>query len=562
MIVRTCRLRSGPRSSSAGTARHRVCDCRRALSDRCACAQSSHKSRPIRRGPIRIVVGQQPGVPSDILARLVAEKLADLWKEPVVVENQPGASGTIGAELVAKAPADGYTLLMASHSNLVLAKATGANLRYDPLSDFAPIGRIAYVPFVLAVHQKVPARTIPELVAFARRHPGQLTYATAGSGTMSQLGIELLKAATGIDLLAVHYKGAGSALHDVIAGRVDMILADYAVVAPHVSSGALRVLGLERRAPGRRSARRSDLRRAGDRRLRGQHVVRDRRAGENAGRHSRQAGECAERDPEFARGARTPPTSSATIRSTIPRRSFASSSAPRSRSTRRSSGAPASKPTEAVRPLRFARGSVRRSGMGSDPPAAERTATPASAASSAIVGASKIRRSGSLTFALPRRSTTCAASSECPPSSKKLSSTPTRSILRTSRQTSAISCSSGLRGATYALPSSSGRCCGAGNALQVDLAVRHQRQLLQDNELRRHHVLGKTRSQSRAQSLDEIGRSAVRHDVGDELRTARQIRAQQDRRAAHVGLLRRAAPRSRRARSESRGASPGGRCGR
>lgn len=193
--------------------------------------------------PIRIIVGQQPGVPSDILARLVAEKLAELWKESVVVENQPGASGMIGAELTAKAPADGHTLLMASHSNLVLAKATGANLRYDPLADFAPIGRIAYVPFVLAVYQKVPATTIPELVAFAKRHPGQLTYATAGSGTMSQLGIELLKAAAGVDLLAVHYKGAGSALHDVIAGRVDMILADHAVVAPHVTSGALRLLG-------------------------------------------------------------------------------------------------------------------------------------------------------------------------------------------------------------------------------------------------------------------------------------------------------------------------------
>lgn len=200
-------------------------------------------AQPYPSRPIRIIVGQQPGVPSDILARLVAEKLAELFKESVVVENQPGASGMIGAELVAKAPADGYTLLMASHSNLVLAKATGANLRYDPLSDFAPIGRVAYVPFVLAVYQSVPAKTIPDLVAFAKRHPGQLTYATAGSGTMSQLGIELLKAATGVDLLAVHYKGAGSALHDVIAGRVDMMLADNAVVAPQVKSGALRVLG-------------------------------------------------------------------------------------------------------------------------------------------------------------------------------------------------------------------------------------------------------------------------------------------------------------------------------
>ena len=193
--------------------------------------------------PIRILVGQQPGTPSDIIARLVAEKLTGLWTQSVVVENQPGASGTIGAELASKAPANGYTLLVASHSNLVLARVAGNNLRYDPVLDFAPIGRIAYVPFVLAVNQNVPANTISELVAFAKARPGQLSYATAGSGTMSQLGIELLKAATGVDLLAVHYRGASSALVDVIAGRVDMMLVDYAILAPHVRSGALRVLG-------------------------------------------------------------------------------------------------------------------------------------------------------------------------------------------------------------------------------------------------------------------------------------------------------------------------------
>ena len=193
--------------------------------------------------PIRILVGQQPGTPSDIIARLVAEKLTGLWTQSVVVENQPGASGTIGAELASKAPANGYTLLVASHSNLVLARVAGNNLRYDPVLDFAPIGRIAYVPFVLAVNQNVPANTISELVAFAKAHPGQLSYATAGSGTMSQLGIELLKAATAVDLLAVHYRGASSALVDVIAGRVDMMLGDYATMAPHVRSGALRVLG-------------------------------------------------------------------------------------------------------------------------------------------------------------------------------------------------------------------------------------------------------------------------------------------------------------------------------
>ena len=200
--------------------------------------------------PIRILTGQQPGTPSDIMARLVADKLTELWGQPVVVENRAGASGTIGAELAARAPADGYTLLLASHSNLVLAKVAGTDLRYDPLLDFAPVGRIAYVPFALAVNQKVPANTIPELVAYAKKHPGQLTYATAGSGTMSQLGIELLKVATGVDMLAVHYKGASSALVDVVAGRVDMMFTDYAILAPHVGSGALRMLasGGNRRA--------------------------------------------------------------------------------------------------------------------------------------------------------------------------------------------------------------------------------------------------------------------------------------------------------------------------
>ena len=193
--------------------------------------------------PIRILTGQQPGTPSDVIARLVAEKLTELWGQPVVVENRAGASGTIGAELAAKAPADGYTLLLASHSNLVLAKVAGTDLRYDPLLDFTPVGRIAHVPFALAVNQKVPANTIPELVAYAKKHPGQLTYATAGSGTMSQLGIELLKAATGIDMLAVHYKGASSALLDVVGGRVDVMFTDYAILAPQVGSGALRVLG-------------------------------------------------------------------------------------------------------------------------------------------------------------------------------------------------------------------------------------------------------------------------------------------------------------------------------
>lgn len=192
---------------------------------------------------IRIVTGQQAGTPSDVIARLVGEKLSQLSGQPVVIENHPGAGGTIGAELVAKAPADGYTLLVAGHSNLVLAMAAGVERRYDAMRDFAPIGRIASVPFALAVNRKVPVFSMQELVVYARAHPGELTYATNGMATMSQLGVDLFRAATGIKMLAVPYSGAGTALADVVAGRVDMMFTDYAVLAPHVSSGALRVLG-------------------------------------------------------------------------------------------------------------------------------------------------------------------------------------------------------------------------------------------------------------------------------------------------------------------------------
>ena len=122
--------------------------------------------------PIRIITGQQAGTPSDVIARVLGEKLSELTGQPVVIENHPGAGGTIGAELAAKAAPDGYTLLLAGHSNLVLAMAAGTDQRYNAMRDFAPVGRIASVPFALAVNRKVPVNSVPELVAYARAHPG------------------------------------------------------------------------------------------------------------------------------------------------------------------------------------------------------------------------------------------------------------------------------------------------------------------------------------------------------------------------------------------------------
>jgi tripartite-type tricarboxylate transporter receptor subunit TctC len=192
---------------------------------------------------VRILTGNQAGTVSDLAARVIGEKLEELWGTPVVVENRSGAGGTIAAEAVSKSPGDGYTLLVAGQSNLVLAQAVGRDLHYDPRQDLAPIGLIARVPFALAANRKTPFASVPELVTYARAHPGELTYASGGPGTLSQLSVELFSAATGAAMLDVPYKGVSSAMTDVVAGRVDVILTDYVTLAPHLKSGALRLLG-------------------------------------------------------------------------------------------------------------------------------------------------------------------------------------------------------------------------------------------------------------------------------------------------------------------------------
>lgn len=205
------------------------------------------EDQPARLYPsrtVRILTGNQPGIASDVIARLVGGKLEQLWGQSVLIENQPGAGGTIAAEAVARAPADGHVLFLGSHSALVLAKAVGKAQRYDPLRDFAPIGRVAQIPVVLVASKHVPVRSVPDLVAYARAHPGRLTYVTHGPGTLSQLGVEMLALSTATTMLAVPYKGLASGLVDLIAGRVDMALLDFVSVAPHVASGELRALGV------------------------------------------------------------------------------------------------------------------------------------------------------------------------------------------------------------------------------------------------------------------------------------------------------------------------------
>ncbi len=206
--------------------------------------------------PIKIIVPFAPGGPNDILARLVGQKLNELWNQAVVIENRGGAGGTIGIEVAVKSPGDGYTLAMGGSSNLAIAPGLYAKLPYDPLRDLAPVCNVAIVPYALAINPRVPAKNVKELVAIAKSKKARLSYGSSGSGSVSSLAAEMLKAATGSDIVHVPYKGTAPALTDVIAGQIDMMLADYATIEPFAKVGKLRVLAV---AGSRRLALAPDL---------------------------------------------------------------------------------------------------------------------------------------------------------------------------------------------------------------------------------------------------------------------------------------------------------------
>jgi len=182
--------------------------------------------------PVRVIVPFPPGGGADALARLMAPKLAEGWKEQVAVENRPGASGHIGADLVAQAPADGTTLLMSSTASLTEKNA----------AQFAPITLVSASPYVVTASLKVAAASIGDLIVYARANPGKLSYASSGSGAASHLSAELFKSLAGVDLLHVPYKGTGQALTDLLAGQVDLLFAPSQTVIQHVRAGKLKAL--------------------------------------------------------------------------------------------------------------------------------------------------------------------------------------------------------------------------------------------------------------------------------------------------------------------------------
>ena len=199
-------------------------------------------AQPYPSRPIKLVVALAPGGQNDLIARIFADTFGEILKQPVVVENHAGAGGTIGANLAAKASADGYTLLIGGAFNLALAPALISRLPYDPAKDFVALGGLARVPYALAVRSGVPANTLPDLIAHARANPGRLTYGSSGVGSNSNLAIELLKSTAGLDILHIPYKGSAPAVTALVAGEIDIVCMDLALLAQHAKLGTLRLV--------------------------------------------------------------------------------------------------------------------------------------------------------------------------------------------------------------------------------------------------------------------------------------------------------------------------------
>lgn len=197
---------------------------------------------PLR--PVRIVIPYPPSGGNDIVARAYADELTRRLGQQVVIDNRPGGMTIIGTELVAKSPADGYTLLVSSHSTFAIIPNINTKLPYDVQRDFAPVALLAIQPFALAVHPSLSVHNIRQLIALARAQPGALTYATSGIGTGGHFCGELLKTMTGINLRHIPYKGGGPALTDVVGGHVSMIVTSLSAERPFIQAKRLRLIAV------------------------------------------------------------------------------------------------------------------------------------------------------------------------------------------------------------------------------------------------------------------------------------------------------------------------------
>ncbi|MFT8244996.1 Bug family tripartite tricarboxylate transporter substrate binding protein [Roseomonas sp. BN140053] len=214
-----------------------------------AAAGLASAARPARaqewpNRPLRLVVAFTPGGPSDVLARIIGQRVTQELGQTVVIENRPGAGGNVAAEVVAKSPPDGYTLLMANNSILAANAFLYRSIPYDPIRDFVPVTLVGAQPNILVVNPAVPARSVPELIALAKAQPGTLNYASSGSGTAAHLAGELFRLRAGVEIVHVAYRGAAPALNDLIDGRVQMMFATSASVMNFIRERSLCALAV------------------------------------------------------------------------------------------------------------------------------------------------------------------------------------------------------------------------------------------------------------------------------------------------------------------------------
>ena len=203
-----------------------------------AAAQTTYPEKSIR-----IIVGFPPGSGADTVARLLVQRLAEPLRQPIVVDNAPGASGNIAADRLAKAAPDGYTLGLLSNSQLVINPSL-YKLAFDSVRDFVPVSQVTVSSIMLVVHNAVPAKNVRELVALAKAQPGELTFASGGSGSVSHMPAEMFKSMAGLDIRHIPYKGAPAAIPDLLGGRVTMIFFPLSVGLPLAREGKLRALAV------------------------------------------------------------------------------------------------------------------------------------------------------------------------------------------------------------------------------------------------------------------------------------------------------------------------------
>ena len=214
-----------------------------------AVAENAVHAYPDR--PVRWIVPFAPSGPTDLMSRAVAEKLSQRLGQQFVLDNRSGAGGNIGAEVVSKSAPDGYTLMIGHVGTHAINVTLYPSVGFDPVRDFTPITLIATLPLALVIHPAVPAKDVKELIAYAKAHPGQLNFASAGNGGPTHLAGELLKSSALIDIVHVPYKGNAAALLDLVAGRVQIMFSNMLTSMPHVRAGKLRAIGISsvRRSP-------------------------------------------------------------------------------------------------------------------------------------------------------------------------------------------------------------------------------------------------------------------------------------------------------------------------